>query len=229
MSIFSVNYPPFRDIRARASVPEILSLKWIVLLTLVGVAAIAGVVEIFRAQNLGWAVVLVDPASQFDFPAYAGLFTYASVMVLIALFAVCLFVRSEVAADASGPEAQVLGLVGLLSLLLALDDLFLLHEGLLRHQFGISEMAVFAVYGALGLAILWLIGTDVLSRAFLGLWAAVGFLVLMTVADKAEKFLGTTAPLLLAEETAKFCGFVLWTAFWMSYARVALRGTDTRR
>ena len=44
----------------------------------------------------------------------------------------------------------------------------------------------------------------------------------MTVADMVETIVGTTAWVLLAEETAKLCGFVLWTAFWLAYCRATL-------
>ena len=57
----------------------------------------------------------------------------------------------------------------MLSALLAIDDLFLLHERALRESLGLNELSVFAVYGAIGIAILWRLGPEVIGRRFAGL------------------------------------------------------------
>jgi hypothetical protein len=200
---------------------DYLQIRHIALLVCASAGSIVAVVSVFVLNDLKWGVILNDPAAQFDLPAYAGLFTYASVIALVVAAAICLFARAT--GRLRDDEAVVLGLAGILSALLALDDLFLLHERFLRESLGLSELFVFAVYGAIGAAILWRLGPEVIGRRFAGLWLAACFLALMTLADKVEKTLGTPAWLYLTEETAKFCGFILWAAFWIAYSRVALR------
>ena len=200
---------------------DVLSFKLISFIAGTSVLAIAAVVALFMRLDLKWGVVFDDPASHFGLPAFAGAFSYLGIMALIATAAVCLFafgLRGMINDHAAG----TLGLVGFLSVLLSLDDLFLLHEGVLRHTFGINELFVFGVYGAIGLTILFRLGPDVAGRRYAGLWMAILLLAAMTVADKAEKTVGTTAWLLLFEETAKLCGFALWAAFWIAFARTAL-------
>ena len=184
-------------------------------------ALIAGVVQILRLQEARWGLVFSDPASQYGFSPLAGLFTYLGVVALVSAGAICLFVRTLVIVTSR--DRAILGLVGLLSALLAADDLFVLHEGVVRDLLGWNEMVFFAIYGVMGLGVLGLVGPQVLGRRFLALWLSIAFLALMTSVDYLETIVGTPAIILLSEETAKFCGFVLWAAFWMCYARAAVQ------
>lgn len=191
----------------------------------IAVGTLAVAIQTLRLRGEKWGLLVDDPSAQFGFPVYAGAFTHAGVALLVGTGAIALFAAGL--ADRS--RQRILTLVGLLSLLLAIDDLFLLHERVLREALGVSELVIFAVYGAIATYIAILIGRDLLGWRYVGLMLSVAFLCLMTAADKLEKVIGTPAWLLLLEEAAKLCGFALWAAFWALYAHGAAGNRTPRR
>jgi hypothetical protein len=188
------------------------------------IAAVLGTVgcavALFHVTGRDWWVLLRDPAAAFEFAPYAGLFSHLGVLAMTVSGAISVF--AALVLPCSGREKQVLLSAGLLSLWLAVDDLFMLHEALLPRLIGLPEAMTLGVYVALGLGLLGLIGPVVLTRRYLGLWASGGFLAAMLATDLT--FEVATSASLLIEEAAKVCGFMLWAAFWIAEARTALCG-----
>jgi hypothetical protein len=180
--------------------------------------AVGGAVALFQLTGRDWWVLLRDPAAAFEFAPYAGLFSHLGVLAMTVSGAISVF--AALVLPRGRREKQILFFAGVLSLWLAVDDLFMLHEALLPRLVGLPEPATLGVYVALGLGLMGLIGPAVLTRRYLGLWASAGFLAAMLATDLA--FEVATSASLLIEETAKVCGFMLWAAFWIAEARAAL-------
>lgn len=113
------------------------------------------------------------------------------------------------------------------SALLALDDLFMLHEGVLPHHLGIPEWLVFILYGRAALLLGVGFGRFVL-RSDAGLLAlALGFFALSILVDEGLLlFLNGVAQgqRTVLEEAAKLLGVVSWSLFLWRAATAQLRG-----
>lgn len=206
--------------RAKGKPPSLLPATVIVAIIAATLVAVGGSVALFHVTGRDWWVLLRDPAAAFEFVPYAGLFSHLGVLAMTVSGAISMF--AALVLPRGGREKQVLLSAGLLSLWLAVDDLFMLHEALLPRLIGLPEPATLGAYVALGLGLVWLIGPAVLTRRCLGLWASGGFLAAMLATDLT--FEVATSASLLIEETAKVCGFLLWAAFWIAEARTALSG-----
>jgi hypothetical protein len=197
----------------------VLSPRMILVIVGLTMAAVLAAVALFRMTGRDWWVLLRDPAAAFEFAPTAGLFSHLGVLAMAVMGAICLFAAALLAKGAR--DRTVLFSVGLLSAWLALDDLFMLHEALLPRILGIPEPVTLGVYVMLVAGLMRLIGMRVFTFAFLGFWAAAGFLVVMLATDMM--FEVATSPSFLVEEVTKLCGFVLWSAFWIASAGQALR------
>jgi hypothetical protein len=177
------------------------------------ITAVGVCVALFSATGRDWWMLLRDPAAAFAFP-------HLGVLAMAMMGAICVFVA--VLLRRGGRHRGVLLYVGILSLWLSLDDLFMLHEGILPRVVGIPEHVTLGLYVVAVLGLMRLIGGRVFTRAYLGFWVAAGFLVVMLATDIA--FEVATSPSFLLEEVTKLCGFVLWAAFWIVFAARAMRG-----
>ncbi len=201
---------------------SILPPKMILAIAGLTVAAVLSAVGVFQATGRDWWVLLRDPAAAFDFAPTSGLFSHLGVLAMAGMGAICVFVGMMLTRGAG--DRTVLLYAGTFALWLALDDLFMLHEGILPRVVGIPEHATLGLYLVLVLGLMWRIGARVFSRAFLGFWVAAGFLVVMLATDVVYEV--ATSPSFLLEEIAKLCGFVLWAAFWVAFAANALRSGE---
>jgi hypothetical protein len=198
---------------------SILPVRVILGIATLTMAAVGGAVALFHATGRDWWVLLRDPAAAFEFAPSAGLFSHLGVLAMAIGGAIAVF--AALLLPGGGRQRLVLVLAGALSLWLAVDDLFLLHEKLLPRLIGLPEKVTLGLYVLLALGLMRLIGAQVFSRGYLGFWVAVGFLVVMLATDIA--FEVATSASFLVEEVAKLCGFVLWSAFWIAHARAQLR------
>ena len=141
-------------------------------------------------------------------------------MVWTATAAICVFTYAVIKERPGQRERASFFLFGgLLTALLALDDLFLLHERLFVTYLGIGENITFGVYGLLISAyMVWFVRT-ILRTDFLLLVLAVGFFGVMLFADKEFVVLSEDVSHLF-EDGAKLFGIVSWAAY---YARASLR------
>lgn len=93
-----------------------------------------------------------DPLAELHEPIYTGAVSTLGALVwwtggVAALLAAAVVRRGE--------AAHALAAGGLLTLLLAFDDLFVMHEELIPDLVGIPERVVYAAYAAAGLAFVW--------------------------------------------------------------------------
>ena len=113
--------------------------------------------------------------------------------------------------------------------LLALDDLFMFHEEVLPVRLGISELALYAVYGVLAAGFVGFIEL-LLETDFLLLGLAFGFFAFSVLTDQG--MLGSLFDIrggaeLVAEDLAKMLGIICWLIFSLRTAVQLLRSPET--
>lgn len=187
-------------------------LPWLVIAVvlttvLVVLAWLASVVSEGRIPMMD---LLSDPAEVEQIPWYTGavsdlnLFVWAAAAAMYLIAAIGLRQRNR-------SLAHVLLWLGLFTVVLTLDDRFLLHEIVVPWLFGLSEIVVFGTYAVVMVAILlvfWrvLIAQPELSILVLGL-LGLGVSVLLDV-------FGADADLRrVLEEAAKLLGTLGWALF----------------
>lgn len=185
-----------------------------------GVAVLAAAfmsVVLYALTSFGVAVEILirDPAAQIGFWPFYGFLSHMGVFAMGAAGVVCLF------AGAYGARSRsLLAGVGVLSLMLAADDFFMLHDSFWLHR-GISETVVYAAYVLFGVVIFaprWRAFTGMDSAA---LWLAVALLGASVLSDAAMAYSRTE---LLIEDGLKFVGMWVWFAYWTTYAGASVRG-----
>ena len=112
--------------------------------------------------------------------------------------------------------------------LLALDDLFMLHEEVLPVRLGVSELALYAVYGVLAAGFIGFIQI-LLETDFLLLGLAFGFFAFSVLTDQG--MLGFLFNIrggaeLVAEDLSKMLGIVCWVVFSLRTAVQLLRSSE---
>lgn len=157
-----------------------------------------------------------DPVSVAGVPLYVGFVSQLGIVLWSATAACCFLAALIVARQGLDIRWRnfFLGAAGL-SLMLGLDDLYLLHEVFFPY-FGIPELVVFGVYGLLVAVFLGRYLSLLLRSDFLLLAMAFGFLGLSVLADLFDVEL--IEPYLL-EDTLKLIGILGWLCY---FARTAV-------
>lgn len=148
-------------------------------------------------------------------PAYLGLLSQAGILVWAAGAAVCLLAGTVLRGT---PDGRFMLGAGILSIVLCVDDAFLLHDEVLP-LVGIPEGVIYAAY--LGMIVLFFAAfRRAIFRSGYGvLLLALAFLGLSVICDAWG--LPWLDPYLL-EDGAKFAGIALWTGYLFSTASLVL-------
>lgn len=163
-----------------------------------------------------------DPAVTAALPPYLGVFSHLGVLAWWAAATACLLSALVLPA---GRERAMMAAAGAFAALLALDDLFMLHESLMP-RLGVPEKLVLGSYAVL--AITFLVGFRDIHRRMDWplLLASLALLGLSVFVDVAFAYSVTS---LVIEDGTKFAGIIAWSAYHLLAARHALRralGTD---
>lgn len=123
----------------------------------------------------------------------------------------------------SGPHRAFLTYMALFTGLLALDDLFMIHEEILPVRLGVPEAGMYALYGALAAGLVWFVH-ELMTTDFMVLGLAFAFFALSVVFDQGllRQFGLPALVSLLAEDLSKMLGIALWFAFALRTAKQAL-------
>lgn len=173
-------------------------------------AALIGLVLYIQATtDVSMGTLTRDPLS--GKPAYLGLLSQVGILVWAASAATCLLAAGVLR---GAPESRFLLGAGSLSLVLCLDDAFLLHDEVLP-LVGVSEGLIYATY--LGLVAMFLVAfrRQILRGQYPVLVLALAFLGVSVVCDAWG--LPWLDPYLL-EDGTKFAGIAMWTAFFSTVA-----------
>ena len=155
-----------------------------------------------------------DPSNIADLPFYYGEIEYAGILLMAGTAGVTLFCASL----CSGAVARFLLLGGLLTLLLACDDLFALHENSWR--LGLNEKLTFASYGLLAVLYAATHLRHMLKSPFILLGIASAFLAVAIAVDSFE-VIGERLPKGW-EDLLELAGLCFWSVYFVKTSRNAL-------
>jgi len=152
--------------------------------------------------------ILRDPAQQSGASSFLGFVTTIGIWLWVSSAAICCFSLLSGAARGQSRHTELLVLLGFLSLLLAVDDFFLLHE---RYVY---QKGMFLFYAVFAISILvrhyrHIISIDGFSFGLAGVLLASSILVDM----KQRKIPFDYYHVQLVEEGCKFIGAALWLYF----------------
>lgn len=196
----------------KKQVPFLLSLYFLTLLFLI-VLAVAS-----AKFNIPVAIFTRDPAATAKIHPLSGVASHLGVLLLIASGSICLFSRAIL--HSSGGRglnkfSLLLLCAGLMSIVLALDDLFMLHEAIFPDYFGISERLILLIYGLLLISGIVIFRKIILQTEYPTLLVAFGCFGLSFIVDgfqeSIEVVLGQWR--ILWEDGFKLLGFVGWFGY----------------
>jgi hypothetical protein len=182
-------------------------------LALIAVGLFA-VIGLSSAYNAPAHDLTRDPAAVMKGPYYIGLLSNWGIILWSAAAGVCLLAAWLVSERAPRVGTWLLA-SGLLTLLLAVDDMFMLHETVFPDVFGIHEKVVYVIYSLLGGAYLLYFLPQILRRHYLFLIVSVFFLGLMVVSDSIGRWVETPTAI---EDSFKYIAIVFWLVFFTKSA-----------
>lgn len=166
--------------------------------------------SVFILTNSGFTLreILRDPAQQTGLSSFLGFVSNIGVWLWVSSVAICCFSLLAGVARGRSSHTELLVLLGLLSLLLAVDDFFLLHE---RYVY---QKGIFLFYAVFAVSLLVrhfqrIIDIDGFSFALSGLLLASSIVIDIT----QRKIPLDYAHVQLLEEACKFIGAALWLFF----------------
>jgi hypothetical protein len=189
--------------RARRSLGPLLAA------TLAALAVIAVVVLAADALDKPLGLFTREPSESLGAPWYTGFLAHIGVLVWWAGAVIALAGAALLRRRVGLRQAAFLATLGLITAVLAVDDLLRLHEGFLPSVFGIPKPITYAVYvlAAVG----WLVGgRAIVVRTEWWILVAAGLLLAASIA--IDLFVVGPPPHLF-EDGTKFLGTALWTLY----------------
>jgi hypothetical protein len=172
------------------------------------------VIIIWYIYKIPIATLTRDPVQLLNGRPYTGMLSNLGIILWSATAGICLFV---VVLKFPFPEykreRQFFLLAFVLTMVLLLDDLFLLHDVILPEDLDISENYLYAVYGVLSLLFIIYFRKDILQTPYLLLIAAVVFFGFSIGVDTIVKFLDMEHGFIL-EDGSKFLGIISWGTYF---------------
>jgi hypothetical protein len=191
-----------------------------------GAACVAVPVAVLLLATLVFGLhparALRDPAAYVDFPFYVGMFSHIGVLGWWTAAAAGLLAAFTLRQASEERRMMLWG--GLLSMVLAIDDLFMVHENVMPAHLGIPELLALAAIGLAGVAYLWRFRAlhvqvaPVLLAVCLVLFASGIVVDLVRGSAQDERGLG-----ILVEDGFKLAGIGGWAAYHLLVARDFLR------
>jgi hypothetical protein len=150
---------------------------------------------------------------------YIGFVSQLGILLWAAAAAVCFFCAKVV--SKAHPLKKFLLVSGLLTLMLGMDDAFLLHEAVFPH-IGVPEKVVLGAYCILGLLYVIRFQRVIETTAYVLLWLALAGFAASVALDVLPP--PGVNPYLF-EDGAKLLGIVAWMSYFLSVGAAALRGS----
>lgn len=203
---------------------QALALRPVLLAIYLPVVVLFGITIIIRLETgIAIAEFTRDPLGFTGIPVYTGSISNLGVMIWTGGAAICLFtwgiMRNRAKGDLTPP---FLLYAGLFTLLLTLDDLFMLHEVVFPEELGIPEEVTYATYVILAVGLVVLFRSVILESNFLLLLLALVFLGISIVVDFFQGMISVPG-WYLWEDGSKLFGIVSWTAYFISVCAQYIR------
>jgi hypothetical protein len=168
-----------------------------------------------------WMLVR-DPADTKDFSPYIGMLSHWGVILWTATAAICLF-STVLLKQQKAPHAtrRFLMVSGIFSLLLGIDDLYMLHERLFPRIFQMPEIFFYILYFLAFAAYLAYFTSQILKHDYLLFMAAFIFFVFSRDFFIEIPYLSQFSN---TGEILKYFGIVFWLAFFYRTALYEVNG-----
>jgi hypothetical protein len=180
----------------------------------IGAVPLLAVVAAVLWLDIRSAVLMRDPVAVFEGPWYTGALSQLGILVWAAAAAYCVLAASLL----MGRARWFFIASAALTLLLGLDDAFVLHERVFPDYLGLDEIFVYGIYLGLTITYLLVFIRQILFTEYPLLAMAFGFFGLSIIMDVAN--LHGPGSFLL-EDGAKFMGIVSMAIY---YFRTAAHG-----
>lgn len=165
---------------------------------------------LIQVTGVRWRQLTSDPNALAGHPWYFGFMELASSLILAAAAGAALFSATL----ATGPARRFILWASVFTMVLSLDDIYMLHEA-------ISERSIYAVYGTYMLVLLAFHRNYLMQTPVLLAIVAVGCLASAAIADTLTDW--HFVDLKGAEEAVELFAFCLWSAYVVSCSRQALQ------
>lgn len=183
-------------------------------------AFLIGIVLLFHfLGEIPFGNLTRDPSAIMGAPFHTGILSQIGIFFWSASAAICMFTAKVISKYPDSLKLKrFLIFSGLLTMLLALDDIFLLHESVFPYL-GIHEKVVYATYAGLVLFYLIKFWPIILDTKYIFLVMALGFFALSVIFDKSS--IPGIDPYLL-EDGAKIVGIVSWLFYFFQVGTGAI-------
>lgn len=191
-------------------------IPWVLLYLLMGILVVQEVVGSARE-------LMSDPYLELDVPLHFGLFSNMSAFLWCAAMTTCFFAANFLA----GRQRQFLFASGVLSLILLVDDFYMIHEFVFPNYLGISQNMVFLILIILFLIYAFRFRDNLLDTPYLQLILALGFLGSAAIMDN-QTFLSIISQIFpflsqntiigvigAVEEGVEILGIIGWAAYYI--------------
>lgn len=184
----------------------------IMLITLVVV-----VMTLVKHLNIGFFIR--DMATVANVNPFYGILSIIGIIFWFASAIICLFGVTLIRHDSSHDSTQLLINVGLISLIMGTDDLFLFHEVVFPHYLHLfGEKVIMLMYGVVILGTLYRFRSIIKTTNWGILLLAGGLLALSILIDRLpEAWAGDWS--YFYEDAPKLFGIVTWFVYWANFTR----------
>lgn len=187
------------------SIIGILTVSFLAILSLVSICY-------FTGNSIG--TFTKDPMALTDLPFYSGSFSQLGNMFWFIAAGISFFTFFI----SKGKYKKFLLFSAIFSLLLGMDDLFLIHDGLLP-AIGLNENVMYFIYGIFTICYFSAFHKNILKTPFIILLMAFGFLGLSVISD-LFKISGVNP--FLFEDGFKMMGIISWMVYHFKVSKYVL-------
>lgn len=196
-------------------VTPVLLITW-----LLTVLALLTAIFVSTVKGIALDVFTQDPNAQMNAPFYMGFFSNLGVIIWSAALTICFYCAYRLPDSSDRRNREFLLASGGITLLMALDDLFQLHELVFPQYFHISDNMVYLTYVNVYLIYGIRFRRQLLQSDFLALVLAFFLLGLSTIIDLLPLPLPKDTFL---EDAIKLLGAVTWLVYYTRTASALSR------
>lgn len=186
-------------------------------------AAFAGIIYAYilsRIYGTPLSQLTRDPSAITNSNFYVGLLSNLGIMLWSATTAICLFGVSLLKHSKRYHQiTDFLLLSGILSLILTLDDTFLIHETVMPTYFHIPEEGIYLGYLIISIGFSIYFFRRILSTDYLLLIISLSFFGISIIVDTIFSYSDLET---FIEDSFKFLGIVFWLAYFSRVVLVAV-------
>lgn len=174
---------------------------------------LSGVIKLGLDHNIQLNHFTKDPVQIMGEPFYLGLFSNVGILLWCGSVVVCFFSRSLVPNVEDKKAIRVfLFYSGLVTLLLLLDDLFLMHEEVFPKYIGVPEKGIFVIYSNILLLYLILFRDTILKTDYVILVLAFFLIGVSTFVKRIPMPIPEDTFL---EDAVKLFGIICWFIYFL--------------